>query len=128
MVESRDDHLKPSVGKIEQGFPEALTRQDTFSAFHTLSRIIGEEGMRSIDGKIADKAPQVFGLKGHFKRRGRPDQLAVLPLWAILAIDEMVAHDQLKCRPSHPLYLFRMGVDFHLLTDGFRTGGNHFPA
>jgi hypothetical protein len=128
MIKGCDNHLKPSVGKIEKGFPDALTDENTFSAFHTLFRIVGEERMGIIDGKITDKAPQGFGPEVPLQRGGNPDQLAGFPLRTILAIDMMVAHDQLKGCPSHPRYLFRMDVDFHLLTDRFRTGGDHLPA
>jgi hypothetical protein len=54
--------------------------------------------------------------------------MAGLSLGAILTIDMMVAHDELKGHPPHPLDLFCMGVDFHVLPDGFGAGGYHLPA
>ncbi len=128
MIKGREDHLKPSIGKIEKGFPEALTDENTFPAFHTLFRIISEERMGIVDGKIADKAPQGFGPEAPLKRRGNPDQFTGFPLRTILTVDVMVAHDQLKGCPSHPRYLFRMDVNFHFLPNRLRAGSDHLSA
>jgi hypothetical protein len=128
MIKGRDNHLKPFIGKIEKGFPEALTDENTFSTFHTLFRIVDEERMGIVDGKITDEASQGFGPEAPLQRGGNPDQLAVFPLRTILAIDVMVAHDQLKGCPSHPRYLFRMDVNFHLLPNRLRAGGDHLSA
>jgi hypothetical protein len=128
MIKGRDNHLKPFIGKIEKGFPEALTDENTFSAFDTLLGIVGEEGMGIVDGKITDKAPEGFGPEVPLQRGGNPDQLAGFPLRTILAIDMVVAHDQLKGCPSHLRYLFRMDVNFHLLPNRLRAGGDHLSA